>query len=532
SGAVLYANESAAKSFGYAREEIGRLNVKAFTPDVDTDRIIKENTNATGGWSGEVVAVRKNGEEFPAVLSASLVRDSTARPIAMMGVFRDITERKASEERIVRMAYYDALTGLPNRSLFLDRLFSMLPLVRRHGHRAAVLFIDLDQFKVINDTMGHAAGDELLKSVAERLKTIHREYDTVARFGGDEFIILVHDLDGIECLGTIVEKIFASFKAPFLLKDHEIHVTPSMGVSVYPDDGEDAETLVKNADIAMYRAKDDGRNNYKLYTPAMNTRTFERLRLTNELHRAIEKEEFVLHYQPQIECRSGAIVGVEALVRWNRPASMVPPSEFIPLAEETGLIVPLGEWILRTACTEIRTWQTLGLKDARVAVNISARQFKHPEFIETVGSILRETGIEPCSVELELTESMIMEKAERSIEWLRRLKDMGLKITIDDFGTGYSCLEYLKRMPIDMLKIDAAFVKDITTDADDASIAIAIIRVAHSMKLEVVAEGVETAEQFKFLKGLLCDKAQGYLFSRPLPADECMGLLRKGPVCI
>ena len=439
-----------------------------------------------------------------------------------------IIEGKKAEEKIWHRANQNPLTGLPNRALLIDRLDQALARAQRQNGLVAVLFIDFDHFKLINDTLGHITGDEVLKAVAERLSRHTRKTDTLVRQGGDEFTIIAQDLKRVEDIIKIAEGVFAAFKEPFEVGEHSFQITVSMGISIYPGDGEDEETLLKNADIAMYAAKEDGRNSYQLYNPVMNEKLLKRLKLENKLRKALRNDEFLLHYQPQVDIAIGKVVGIEALVRWQNPEEgLIFPGEFIPVAEETGLIVPLGEWVLRAACRQNRMWQDEGLKRMTVSVNISMRQFRQKDFVSTVARILEETGLEPKYLELELTESVIMGDAEVIIKILQELKAMGIRLAIDDFGTGYSSLVYLKRMPIDMLKIDQSFVRDIVADPNDAAIIRATIQVARSLNLDFIAEGVETDEQLEMLRGLGCYKMQGYLFSRPLPPQGVMGFLRK-----
>lgn len=484
-------------------------------------------------YSGEVIGVitlylreghKRDQREEEFLLS---IADITAGIIRRRQTEKALTE---NEERICYIAYHDYLTGLPNRMLLIDRLNQVIALSRRHELYAAVLFLDLNRFKYINDTLGHPAGDGMLREVAERLRGSLRVTDTIARLGGDEFTIVLQDVQKIENVIHVVEKVFSALSEPFSINGYEFFVTASVGISVFPDDGEDSETLLKNADIAMYRAKDEGiGNHYVLYTPSMNEWTHERLRVEGMLRKALERGEFLLHYQPQVALNSGEITGVEALVRWREPErGLIPPGEFIVVAEDTGLIIPLGEWILRNACMANKAWQDKGLKPSTVAVNLSLRQFKQKDFVGAVARILKETQLDPQCLELELTESILMENAEATIDILRALKEVGIRLTIDDFGTGYSSLEYLRRMPIDMLKIAMPFVRDIAKSPDDASIVTAIINMAHCLNLEVIAEGVETAEQLALLRSLGCDKIQGFLVSRPVPPAEIEEFLKKG----
>ncbi|MDP1989817.1 MAG: EAL domain-containing protein, partial [Syntrophales bacterium] len=435
--------------------------------------------------------------------------------------------RKQAEERIRHLAHYDALTGLANRSMFSQRLGHALAQARRNGMQLAVLFIDLDRFKNINDTLGHEAGDSVLKEVAERLHGCLRESDTIGRFGGDEFVALLEGIPQPMHCAEVAQKILAAVARPFALDTQEFHLTASIGISTYPADSEDLQSLLKNADVAMYRAKELGRNNFQFYSAQMNIHTLERLALESSLRGALERNEFVLHYQPKIDIRSGRIIGMEALVRWQHPTKgLIPPMQFIPLAEETGLIVPIGEWVLRTACACNKSWQEQGLPPLRIAVNLSARQFAYENLLRDVARVLNETGLDAAFLELEITESMVMHDPEHAIELLNKLKAMGISISIDDFGTGYSSLSYLKRFPIDSVKIDRSFIKELPLDSDDAAITQAIIAMAHGLKLKVIAEGAETAEQLSFLRAHNCDEMQGYYFSKPLPEHEFILLVQ------
>ncbi len=439
----------------------------------------------------------------------------------------DASKRRELEETIRHQAYHDALTDLPNRALFKDRLTVALAQANRSRQMFAVMFLDLDRFKAVNDTAGHAQGDRLLKIVAGQLKGLIREDDSLARVGGDEFTVLL-GITRIEDAITVAERILKSFQEPRALGGHEFRITASIGITLYPGDRGDAETLLRNADIAMYRAKEEGRNNYQIYTPAMNTLLLERLAVESDLRHALEREEFVIYYQPQVDMESGGITGLEALIRWEHPRrGLVPPLEFIPLAEETGLIAPIGEWVLRTACRQNRAWQDAGLPPVRIAVNLSGRQFEQPGLVQTVAQVLAESGLAPRYLELEITESTAMRNVDYTARMLRELKGMGVRIAIDDFGTGYSSLGYLKRFPVDMLKIDQSFVRDLPDDENDAALAAGIIAMAHELKLEVIAEGVETEEQLAFLQRQRCDEMQGYLFSKPVPSDELERMLRR-----
>ena len=463
----------------------------------------------------------KDGRVIDVQIDWDYKHDKDGKVSGFISVISDFTEHKKAEETISKMAYFDQLTGLPNRVLLSDRLNHMLAQGQRYKELAAILFLDIDNFKHINDTVGHDEGDNMLKDVSKRLNKHVRACDTLARHGGDEFIILIQDLKKAENVINIVERIFSEFNEPFILNGQEFFITTSIGISIYPDDGEDKDTLLKNADIAMYRAKEDGKNTYQLFTPAMNERTIDIIKVKGMLHKAIKNEEFLLHYQPQVNIITGDITGIEALVRWQNPErGLVYPDAFISLAEETGHIVSLGEWVLYTACAQNRVWQDKCLRPIKMAVNVSIRQFKKNDFVSTVKRILKYTGLAPEFLEFEVTESIVMEDIESNMEILHELKSIGIKLTIDDFGTGYSSFEYLKQIPIDMLKIGMPVVQDITVNPADAAIAKAIIEVAHIMNLEVIAEGVETIEQLKLLSTLHCDKIQGFLVTKPLPSSE------------
>jgi diguanylate cyclase (GGDEF)-like protein/PAS domain S-box-containing protein len=442
---------------------------------------------------------------------------------------RDITARKQDEATIRNLAYFDALTGLPNRMLFNDRIAQALAHSRRRGARSlSIMFLDLDRFKTINDTLGHGAGDELLRTAAARFSSVLRQEDTVARLGGDEFLFLLPGVDDVENAARVAEKILDVFSSPFKVLDHQLHATASIGISIFPHDGSDAETLIRNADTALYRAKEGGRNRFQLYAPAMNVAALKRLVLENSLRHAIDRNELLLHYQPLVALGNGDPMGVEALVRWKNPElGLVSPADFIPMAEETGLIAPMTRWILRSACAQMKAWQRAGLDLQTMSVNVSARGFNDCNLPLLIGEVLQSTDLEGRYLSVEITESVMMENAEATIHTLQQLKKLGVKISIDDFGTGYSSLSYLKRLPIDTLKIDQSFVRDIPTDGDDAAIAILIIAMAHSLNLSVVAEGVETREQMAFLQSKSCDFMQGYLVSRPLPAGEITEFLEK-----
>ena len=434
--------------------------------------------------------------------------------------------------RMAHLAQHDPLTDLPNRILLNDRLAQAIALARRHGKQLALMFLDLDRFKHINDSLGHAVGDQLLQSVAQRLTAVVRSSDTVCRQGGDEFVILLADVEHAEDAALSAQKILAALTVPHRIDQLELHVTVSIGISIYPDDGQDADTLIKSADTAMYHAKEGGRNNYQFFEPDMNVLAVERHSIEGGLRRALMQQEFLLHYQPKINLETGTISGVEALVRWLHPQrGQILPEQFVWIAEDCGLIVPIGAWVLREACGQAQAWQDAGLPPVPVAVNISAVQFRHKDFLESLARILKDTGLAPRYLELELTESVLMHDADSTACVLKALKAMGVRLAIDDFGTGYSSLSYLKRFPIDTLKIDQSFLRDIThatADSDDAAIVAAVVSMGKNLNQRVIAEGVETREQLTFLQAQGCGEGQGFYFSRPVTAEELVALLRTG----
>ncbi len=471
---------------------------------------------------------RKNGLKIPVEINSHVFHWNGRRFV--QAIARDITDRKRAEETIRRQAYYDVLTNLPNRTLFKDRLEQAMKHAHRNKQMLGVIVLDLDRFKNINETLGHILGDKLLVAVAERLLGVLNESETIARFGGDEFTLLLPQVISIEEATQHAQKIIELLAAPFKLSNHELHVTTSIGMAFYPDDGENSEILLKNAETAMYRAKEQGRNNYQLYASVMNVSAFKQLLMENSLRRALEKEEFVVYYQPQVDIKTQQIVGAEALVRWQHPdLGLVFPTEFIGLAEETGLIVPIGEWVIRKVCAQNKRWQDAGFEKVCVSVNLSARQFQQRNLVATISRIIQETGLDPQLLGMEITESIAMKNADFTISALNELKKMGVHLSLDDFGTGYSSLSYLKRFPLETLKIDRSFVRDITTDPNDAAIVTAVIALAHSLKLSVVAEGVETEGQLAFLKTHGCNYVQGYIFSHPLSEENFLKTLKNYP---
>lgn len=461
----------------------------------------------------------KNGKTVDRY-SAPLV-DSNGRYRGRIWYFRDITQRKATEERIQFLAYFDALTELPNRTLLHDRLKKAVAGARRRNEQVALLFLDIDHFKLVNDSLGHAVGDHLLKQFAGRLKGFTRDQDTVARVGGDEFVIVLSGIKSQAEVATAAKRVLNAISGRFVIQGHTLSTSCSVGISIFPDHCEEVERLIQFADQAMYWAKEKGRNNYQFFTEEMNIQVVQQLTLENDLRQAIEHKEFFLVYQPQVEVSSGRIVGIEALIRWPHPKlGLVPPDKFIPVAEKNGLILPIGEWVLEAACSQVRNWQEAGLRTVPVSVNVSAVQFRQEGFCELIQRVLQETGLAPQYLELELTESLLMSNADLMFTVLRELKQMGLKLAIDDFGTGYSSLSYLKQFPVNKLKIDRSFIQNLSSDSDDAAITSAIINMAKGLNLRVIAEGVETEEQLSFLREHKCDEIQGYYFSKPITANE------------
>ncbi|MFZ5594315.1 MAG: sensor domain-containing protein [Pseudomonadota bacterium] len=483
---------------------------------------LSKSLETHGQWRGEVLNRRKNGEIYPAWECVTAIKDDEGQITNYLAVFSDISAIKESEKRLTYLAHHDALTGLPNRLLFLASLNQALRRAKRHKQQVALLFLDLDRFKIINDTLGHACGDRLLQEIAIRLKNCVRAEDTVARLGGDEFTIILSEVAHAEDAAILAKKIINTVAQPIYVDGHEITTSTSVGISIYPDDAEDSEGLAKAADAAMYRAKESGRHNYQFYAAELTEKAFEHLSLEQGLRQALAREEFVLHYQPQFLLKNNSIYGVEALIRWQHPKlGLVPPDKFMAVAEETGLIVPIGEWVLHTVYHQAKAWRAAGLPQLQIGVNIVGRQILQGQILNTLYTVMEESGMRPgeLQLELEITEGDL-EIAEHSIELLRNLKSLGVTLAIDDFGTGYSSLSRLKHLPIDTLKIDRSFVRDIPHDPDDVAIANAIIAMARSLKLKVVAEGVETADQLAFLRTQQCDIVQGYFLNKPVPADE------------
>jgi len=477
---------------------------------------------ATGSWQGEVWDRRKNGEIYPKHMRVQAILDANGGATAhYLAVFSDVSEHKAQAARIDYLAHHDPLTSLPNRLAMDLHLADSLAAAARAGYRLAVLIIDLDHFKTVNDSLGHHAGDRLLREVAHRLQALLDGPARLFRQGGDEFVVVLGDVANAEAVVALVQRIMQVVSEPVAVDGHQLHTSPSIGISLYPTDGEQPETLVRNADTAMYYAKANGRNNYQFFAEPMNAAANKRLHLESELWDALAGNQLLLHYQPQVDLGSGRVVGVEALVRWQHPQrGMIGPGDFIPVAEECGLILPLGHWVLLTACRQARAWLDEGIDIGEMAVNISAHQFRQPEFARSVHAVLLETGLPAERLELELTESTIMHGADTSVVTLAELKRMGVKLAIDDFGTGYSSLAYLRRFPVDRLKIDRAFVADLESDQDAASLVASIISLGHSLGLKLVAEGVENSAQADFLRARECQRVQGFHFFRPTAAAE------------
>jgi diguanylate cyclase (GGDEF)-like protein/PAS domain S-box-containing protein len=522
-GIILYASDASRRLLGYEPSELVGHSFYdfIFPPDREEVHHLTALIHESGPTTFAYRVEKKDGSLVWFETTSRIIRDVVSGEIReVVGVSRDITERKTVEEHIEYQAYHDALTGLPNRRLFRDRLTVALAHARRLKHPLAVMFLDLDRFKVVNDTLGHSVGDEFLKVVATRLQAALREEDSVARMGGDEFTVLLADLKTSNDAAKIAQKVLETVAQPLPIEGTELFLTTSIGIALFPSDGDTAEALLANADHAMYRAKDAGRNSYQMFTPAMNSRALERLSLESDLRHALGRNELELYYQPQINIATGRITGVEALLRWNRPGfGLVGPKEFIPVAEETRLIVPIGEWVLHEACRQAKAWEQGRQSSFRMAINLSPRQFQHSDLPQLIGAALALSGLAPASLELEITESLAMQNTTRTIATLHRLREMGVQIAIDDFGTGHSSLNYLRSFPIDSVKIDQEFVQEIEASAADRAIVSAVIGMARGLRLRVTAEGVETERQLNFLREQGCEEVQGFLFGEPVPAS-------------
>jgi diguanylate cyclase (GGDEF)-like protein/PAS domain S-box-containing protein len=525
-GHFTYVSSRVQSVWGYSDQELIGRKPADFMPRGERERVrewMGANLQADGSFRDlEHRILTKQGETRWLLVNAVGMLDEYGHRIGQRGTGRDVTDRKTAEARISYLATRDPLTELPNRVLFNDRLEQSIVAARRSGQSLALMFIDLDRFKNINDSLGHQVGDLLLKEVAGRMQGCVRKGDTLSRLGGDEFVVTLDGLQHAEDAAQVAAKIIKSLSRPFEVAGNTLNTSCSIGISIYPDDAEDERALMKNADTAMYHAKEKGRNNYQFFSPEMNVRAVERHSLETDLRQGLERDEFILHYQPQVDIASGRVVGVEALLRWQHPTrGLLSPATFMDVAEESGLIEPIGQWVLRNACQRAKVWQDTGYPSIKIAVNLSARQLIKPrEFSRRLSRILSSTGLDPRYLELEMTESLLLHNAEENIAVLRKLGQDGVRIAVDDFGTGYSSLSYLRQLPIDTLKIDRSFVRDLETDPEDAAIIQAVVAMAHSLGLQVTAEGVETHGQLEALAGIGCDEYQGYLFSKPLPAME------------
>jgi diguanylate cyclase (GGDEF)-like protein/PAS domain S-box-containing protein len=536
-GNLTFLNLIAEKLTGWSwQEAAGRPMAEVFRILDTTSREIIPNPmdiavrrDRTVHLPANSILIRRDGFEIPIEDSVAPIHDGEGQAAGAVIVFRDVSVARAMALQMTHSAEHDFLTGLPNRMLLNDRISQAIALAPRHMKHVAVLFLDLDGFKHINDSLGHPTGDRLLQSIAGRLVGCVRASDTVSRQGGDEFVVLLSEVAQSEDAAVTARRMLQAVAQPHSIDQHDLHVTTSIGVSVYPDDGLDAETLIKNADTAMYQAKENGRQGFQFFKPVMNARAVERQSIEESLRRASERQEFALHYQPKVNLMTGAITGAEALIRWRHPKrGLVSPADFIPVAEQCGLIRPIGAWVLREACEQARDWLDAGLPATSIAVNVSAMEFRAENFLDGLFEILNETGLAPKSLELELTESVLMKHAASTASILQALRESGIRVAIDDFGTGYSSLSYLRKFPVDAVKIDQSFVRQISNAGDDTTIVKAVIGMARGLKLRVIAEGVETLEELAFLRAYRCDEAQGYYFSQPVPAQQFAMLLKNG----
>jgi diguanylate cyclase (GGDEF)-like protein/PAS domain S-box-containing protein len=530
-GQVRFLNRAAEALTGWTWQEASGQPIEAILHVADVGAR-GSFTNASPGAAQlhpSLSLMRRNGTQIPIEGSVAPIDTHDGRPAGTVIVFRDATHARAEARQMAHSAQHDALTGLPNRVLLHDRIANAISIAPRHSKRVAVLFLDLDGFKGINDTFGHAAGDKLLKMVAERLAACVRGSDTVSRLGGDEFVVLLSEVERPEDSAITARRMIEAVSEPYVVDRHEVRVTVSIGVSTYPDDGVDADLLIKNADAAMYQAKESGRHGYQFYKPAMNLRAIERQEVEESLRQALDRGEFALHFQPKVNLATGAISGAEALLRWEHPTrGAMPPTLFVPVAEASGLIHAIGQWVMREACRHVQSWHDAGLKLPSVAINISAAEFLAPHFLDRVFAVLNDTGLDPRALQLEINESVLMKHADVASSVLDPLSASGIQMSVDNFGTGYSSLKTLRKFPIQMLKIDQSFVREITLAKGEASLVTAVLNMAQSLNLRVVAEGVETSQELAFLQQHRCDEAQGYYFSRPLPAAEFAGLLKYG----
>jgi diguanylate cyclase (GGDEF)-like protein/PAS domain S-box-containing protein len=536
-GSITFLNPVAERMTDWSREEaagrpmadVFRILDAASRKTTPNPMEIAVRQNGALHLSSNTILMQRHGFEIPIEGSVAPIHDREGLATGVVIVFRDLGSTRTMALQMAHLAHHDSLTGLPNRKLLNDRLSQAIALALRNMKKIAVLFLDLDGFKHINDSLGHPIGDRLLQSIAKRLVDSVRSSDTVSRQGGDEFVVLLSEVDHSEDVAVTVKRLLQVGAKPHSIDKHDLHVTACIGVSIYPDDGLDAETLIKNADTAMYQAKENGRQSYQFFKPAMNIRAVERQTIEGGLRRALERQEFALHYQPKINLSTGEISGAEALIRWTHPTrGLVSPAQFIPVAEDCGLILPIGNWVLREACKQARAWVAEGLPLGTMGVNISAIEFRNEGFLEGVFSILKDTGLDPRFLELELTESVLMKHPESTASVLQALRAKGVQVAVDDFGTGYSSLSYLQKFSIDALKIDQSFVRRITSASEETTIVTAVLSMARSLKLRVVAEGVETLQELEFLQTHQCDEAQGYYFSRPVASEQFAKLLETG----
>jgi diguanylate cyclase (GGDEF)-like protein/PAS domain S-box-containing protein len=533
-GNITFLNVVAEKMTGWPRAEAAGRPLAEVFRIVDANNREAARTRPAPGAAQDCaisndILIRRDGVEISIEDSVSTIHNRLGDETGAVIVFRDVSATRAMALEMIHSAHHDFLTKLPNRVLLNDRVERAIALAGRHGKKVGLLFLDLDGFKHINDSLGHPIGDKLLQSVAGRLLDCVRDSDTVSRQGGDEFVVLLSEIEHADDAVLIATRMLKAVAVAHSICDHELHVTASIGVSVHPDDGPDAETLIKNADTAMYQAKENGRQNFRFFKPSMNVRAVERQSIEESLRRSLEREEFSVHYQPKIDLRTGLITGAEALLRWTHPTrGLVSPAQFIPVAEDCGLILPIGNWVLRAACEQARDWSDAGVRRTPVAVNVSAVEFWDHGFLDGVFEILADTGLDPRLLELELTESVLMRRADSAASILRTLRDSGVQVALDDFGTGYSSLSYLRKLPIDALKIDQSFIREISETGGRSTIVDAVITMAHGLDLRVVAEGVELPEEVAFLREHRCDQAQGYYFSRPVAAAQLIGLLVRG----
>jgi diguanylate cyclase (GGDEF)-like protein/PAS domain S-box-containing protein len=517
-GTIMYLNPAEARMHGYQVEELIGRDAGILSNQQRSSGIRRQSQ---GGqiWRQDGISIRKDGSQFPVQLASISVLNSASWEIGTVTTREDLSDKKEAEEKIRLLSCFDSLTGLPNRGMFLDRLHKALDQARRDGDRVGLLFLDLENFSNVNKARGHAFGDQLLCEVSARLAGCMSDSDYLARLGGDEFVAVLSSVEDQRRAVSLAERIRSTLASPFEIDGSQVYTSASIGIAFYPDDSHDASTLFRCADTAMYHARSEGRSQYRFFASEMNQRLLRRVAMENSLRQGLERKEFFLHYQPQLDLHSRTVVGVEVLLRWQSPEfGLVSPAEFVPLCEDSGLILKLGEWVLRTACEQSRSWAEAGHSSLRTAVNVSGKQLKEPDFIEMLMRVVNETGVDPGNIELELTESVIMENADRTAETLRAVKRMGIQLSLDDFGTGYSSLNYLKHFPFDRIKIDRSFVSGVSSDSDDATIIEAIVSMAQSLELKVVAEGVESAEQLQQLTELGCDEAQGFYLAKPASA--------------